>query len=56
MDAEVKTLEEKLAEERGVLNSLKDTLKRLDDRLQIDRATVGAADKQRETCTSTSAR
>lgn len=46
-DAEVKVLEEKLAEERGVLNSLKESLKRLDERLQIDRATVGAADKQR---------
>lgn len=47
MDAEVKALEEKLAEERGVLNSLKESLKRLDERLQIDRATVAAADKQR---------
>ncbi|MBX3188471.1 MAG: hypothetical protein KF819_15760 [Labilithrix sp.] len=47
MDAEVKALEEKLAEERGVLNALKESLKRLDERLQIDRATVGAADKQR---------
>jgi predicted nucleic acid-binding Zn-ribbon protein len=47
MDAEVKALEEKLAEERGVLNSLKESLKRLDERLTIDRATVGTADKQR---------
>ncbi len=47
MDAEVKVLEEKLAEERGVLNSLKESLKRLDDRLTADRATVAAADKQR---------
>jgi predicted nucleic acid-binding Zn-ribbon protein len=47
MDAEVKALEEKLAEERGVLGSLKENLKKLDDRLQADRATVGAADKQR---------
>jgi predicted nucleic acid-binding Zn-ribbon protein len=47
MDAEVKSLEEKLAEERGVLNALKESLKRLDDRLQVDRATVAAADKQR---------
>lgn len=47
MDAEVKALEEKLAEERGVLESLKENLKKLDDRLQTDRATVGAADKQR---------
>lgn len=47
MDAEVKALEEQLAEERGVLNSLKESLKRLDERLQIDRTTVAAADKQR---------
>lgn len=47
MDAEVKALEEKLAEERGVLESLKESLKSLDERLQQDRATVGAADKQR---------
>src|SRR5207248_183115 len=47
MDAEVKNLEEKLAEERGVLNSLKESLKKLDDKLGADRATVGAADKQR---------
>ena len=47
MDAEVKSLEEKLTEERGVLNSLKESLKRLDERLQLDRATVAAADKQR---------
>lgn len=51
MDAEVKALEEKLAEERGVLNSLKESLKRLDERLGIDRATVGAADKQRNDLT-----
>lgn len=47
MDAEVKALEEKLAEERGVLNALKEGLKRLDERLTLDRATVAAADKQR---------
>ena len=47
MDAEVKALEEKLTEERSVLSSLKESLKRLDERLQIDRATVAAADKQR---------
>ncbi len=29
MDAEVKALEEKLAEERGVLNGLKESLKKL---------------------------
>lgn len=47
MDAEVKALEEKLVEERGVLERLKENLKALDERLSTDRATVGAADKQR---------
>ncbi len=47
MDAEVKALEEKLSEERGVLNALKESLKKLDDRLALDRATVAAADKHR---------
>lgn len=47
MDAEVKMLEERLAEERGVLDTLKDGLKKLDERLAVDRATVAAADKQR---------
>ena len=47
MDAEVKALEEKLTEERSVLSTLKESLKRLDDRLLLDRATVEAADKQR---------
>ena len=47
MDAEVKALEEKLAEERGLLNGLKDSLKKLDDKLGTDRGTVSAADKQR---------
>lgn len=47
MDAEVKALEEKLAEERGVLNGLKESLKQLDEKLATDRATVAAADKQR---------
>lgn len=47
MDAEVKALEEKLAEERGVLNGLNESLKKLDEKLAIDRGTVAAADKQR---------
>lgn len=47
MDAEVKALEEQLAEERGLLNSLKESLKKLDEKLQTDRGTVAAADKQR---------
>lgn len=48
MDAEVKSLEEKLAEERGVLEGLTESLKKLDEKLQADRTTVGAADKQRQ--------
>ena len=48
IDAEVKALEEKLSAERGVLESMKENLKKLDDRLQTDRTTVGAADKQRQ--------
>jgi len=47
MDAEVKALEEKLSEERGVLDSLNESLKKLDTKLQADRGTVAAADKQR---------
>lgn len=47
MDAEVKALEEQLATERGVLDDLKAGLRKLDERLQADRATVGSADKQR---------
>lgn len=47
MDAEVKALEEKLAEERGVLNTLKESLKKLDEKLSVDRTTVAGADKQR---------
>ncbi len=46
-DAEVKALEEKLAEERGVLGGLKESLKKLEERLHADKATVGAADKHR---------
>ena len=47
MDAEVKALEEQLAEERGVLSSLKASLQTLDEKLRVDRAAVAAADKQR---------
>lgn len=47
MDAEVKALEDKLAEERGVLETLRESLKKLEEQLQVDRTTVGAADKQR---------
>lgn len=48
MDAEVKALEERLAEEGGVLGALKENLKKLDEQLAADRATVGASDKQRQ--------
>jgi predicted nucleic acid-binding Zn-ribbon protein len=48
MDSEVKALEEKLAEERGVLATLTANLKQVDEKLTADRATVGAADKQRQ--------
>lgn len=47
MDAEVKALEEKLSEERSVLNTLTESLKKLDEKLTVDRGTVAAADKQR---------
>lgn len=47
MDAEVKALEEKLTEERGVLSAMKESLQKLDEKLGVDRATVAAADKQR---------
>lgn len=47
MDAEVKALEEQLAEERGVLSALKASLQTLDEKLRVDRAAVAAADKQR---------
>lgn len=47
MDAEVKALEEQLAEERGALVGMKEALKKLDDRLAAERATVSAADKHR---------
>ncbi len=47
MDAEVKVLEEKLTEERGVLNALRESLKALDERLRVERTTVSGADRQR---------
>lgn len=47
LDSQVKALEEKLAEERGVLDGLKGSLKRVEDKLVADRAVVSAADKQR---------
>lgn len=47
IDAEVKDLEEQLAEERGTLGALKESLKLVEERLETARATVGAADKQK---------
>jgi uncharacterized protein len=48
MDAEVKALEEKLTEERSVLGALKEALRKVDEKLQADRATVANANKQRQ--------
>lgn len=48
MDAEVKALEEQLAEERSTLGSLKESLKKLEERLEVDRAATSAADKLRQ--------
>jgi predicted nucleic acid-binding Zn-ribbon protein len=46
-DAELKVLDEQLAGERATLSGLKGSLKRLEDKLQVDRAAVTAGDKQR---------
>lgn len=47
MDADVKALEEQLAEGRGVLSALTEGLKKLGDRLTAERAQLAASDKQR---------
>lgn len=47
MDADVKALEEQLAEGRGVLSALTEGLKKLADRLAVERAQLGVSDKQR---------
>ena len=46
-DADLKVLDEQLASERATLNGLKGSLKRLEDKLAVDRAAVAAMDKQR---------
>ncbi len=47
LDGDVKALEEKLAEERGILLGLTENLKKLDERLQADRSALASSDKQR---------
>jgi predicted nucleic acid-binding Zn-ribbon protein len=47
MDADVKALEEQLAEGRGVLSALTEGLKKLSDRLAVERAQLATSDKQR---------
>jgi uncharacterized protein len=47
MDADVKALEEQLAEGRGVLSALTEGLKKLGDRLAAERTQLAASDKQR---------
>jgi predicted nucleic acid-binding Zn-ribbon protein len=47
MDAELKILEEQLSVERGTLDGLRGTLKKLDEKLQGDRAALAAMDKSR---------
>lgn len=47
MDADVKAVEEQLAEGRGVLSALTDGLKKLSDRLAAERTLLAASDKQR---------
>ncbi len=46
-DAEIKVLDDQLTSERSTLNGLKGSLKRLDEKLAVDRVSVGALDKQR---------
>jgi predicted nucleic acid-binding Zn-ribbon protein len=46
-DAEIKVLDEQLTSERSTLNGLKGSLKRLEEKIAVDRVTVGAMDKQR---------
>jgi predicted nucleic acid-binding Zn-ribbon protein len=46
-DAEIKTMDEQLASERSTLNGLKGSLKRLEDKIGVDRVSVAAMDKQR---------
>jgi predicted nucleic acid-binding Zn-ribbon protein len=47
LDAELKILDEEHAQERGTLEGLKGSLKKLDEKLQVDRAALGAMEKTR---------
>lgn len=47
MDADLKSLESQLAEERSTLNTLKESLKKLEDKLQVDRTQIAVTDKTR---------
>jgi hypothetical protein len=46
-DAELKTLDEQLASERATLGGLKGSLKRLEDKIAVDRTSIAAIEKQR---------
>ncbi|HKQ69226.1 MAG TPA: C4-type zinc ribbon domain-containing protein [Polyangiaceae bacterium] len=52
IDAELKRLEDQLAEERGILANLKGELQKLDEKLGIDRASLGEMDKTRSELTT----
>jgi uncharacterized protein len=47
VDAELKSLDEQLNQERGALNALKGNIKRLDEKLEQDRAQLAATEKSR---------
>jgi uncharacterized protein len=47
VDAELKSLDEQLTLERGALNALKANIKRLDDKLEQDRAQLATTEKSR---------
>jgi len=46
-DAELKILDEQISLERGTLTGLKDNLRRLEEKIAADRATLGTLDKTR---------
>ena len=47
LDAELKTLEEQLSQERATLDGLKANIKKLDEKLAVDRTLLGTAEKTR---------
>ena len=47
VDAELRRLDDQIAEERGVLTNLKAELRQLDDKLAVDRGSVAEMDKTR---------